>query len=379
MKTIKKTFIRLFLLNKRMLKKISFLLILCLIPILTVAMTFFAREKSGVLHILLCTQGENNTVSNEIINNLLENDNILSFSKCDDIGYAYDRVKIGEADAVWIFKDNLQQRIDKFVSDGKANNAFVTVIERETNISLQLSHEKLCGAVFPYVSYSLFENFLYTEIFTVDEITKEQVKSAYDSAIGGGDLVTFESVSGETKDDNANYLTAPLRGLLSLIVVLCGLASIMYHQSDRENRIYDWLPKHKHIQFGFASCISAVFDSTVFVVLALIISELNMGAYEILSAIMFMFATTAFCLLVGCITKKSSVTGKVIPFLMIMLLVLSPIFFNFNSLQALQMFFPTYYYLYSVYSPIHILYMALYSVVVYILVCVINYVTEKNA
>ncbi len=379
MKTIKKTFIRLFLLNKRMLKKTSFLLILCLIPILTVAITFFAREESGVLRILLCTQGENDAVSNEIINGLLDSDNIIFFSKCDDIGYAYDCVKIGAADAVWIFKDNLQQKIDKFVSDGKENNAFVTVIERETNISLQLSHEKLCGAVFPYISYSLFENFLYTEIFTVDEITKEQVKSAYDSAIGGGDLVTFESVSGETKDDNENYLTAPLRGLLSLIVVLCGLASVMYHQSDRENRIYDWMPKTKHIEFGFASCISAVFDSTVFVVLALIISELNMGAYEILSAIVFMFATTAFCLLVGCITKKSSVTGKMIPFLMITLLVLSPIFFNLNSLQGLQMLFPTYYYLYSVYSPIHILYMAIYSVIVYIMVFVINYVTEKNA
>jgi hypothetical protein len=379
MNTIKKTFVRLFLLNKRMLKKISFLLILCIIPVLTVAMTFFAREESGVLNILLCTQDKNDAVSNEIINGLLDGDNIISFSKCDDIGDAYDRVKTGVADAVWIFKDNLQQRIDKYVSDGKENNAFVTVVERETNISLQLSHEKLCGAVFPYVSYSVFDNFLYTEIFTVDEITKEQIKKAYDSAIGGGDLVTFESVSGETKGAKTNYLTAPLRGLLSLVIVLCGLASVMYHQSDRENRIYDWMPKTKHIEFGFASCISAVFDSAVFVVLALTISELSMGAYEILSAIVFMFATTAFCLLVGCITKKSSVTGKIMPFLMIILLVVSPIFFNLNSLQGMQMLFPTYYYLYSVYSPIHILYMAIYSVVVYVIVFAVNYVTEKNA
>lgn len=377
MKTVKNFFTRLFLLNKRLLKKASFLLILCLIPILTVSMTLLAREESGVLKILLYSQDEDSVVANEIIDKLLHDDNIISFEKTDDAERAYELVTLGKADALWIFKKDIQDKIDGFAR-GANDSAIVTVIERETDISLQLSHEKLAGVIFPYISYSIFDHFLYTEIFTADEITKEQVREAYDKAIGGGDLVAFETVSGEKKEENANYLTAPLRGLLSLVVILCGLAAVMYHQSDRENRTYDWLARTKHISFGFFTCFSAVFDAAVFTVIALIISGLYTGIYEILSALLFTFATTAFCLIIGVFTRRSSVTGKTIPFLMIILLVSSPIFFNLGSIAKLQMLLPTYYYLYSVYDPIYIAYMFGYTAISFIILLILNKITEKN-
>ena len=365
--------------NKRLLKKISFILILSLIPLLVFAFALTTKDDSGVLHIILCSEDSEDGIANEIINKLLSEDNIMTFEKLDDIEKAYDAVKLGTADAAWIFKGNMQQLIDNYAQNGNNPAPIITVIERETDISMQLSHEKLAGCVFPYISYSIFENFLYAEIFTPEEITKEQLKDAYDHALGGGDLVAFESLSGEKKEENVSYLTAPLRGILSLVVVLCGLAAVMYHQSDRKNGIYDWLPKYKHVNYGLATCFSAVFDSTVFVVISLALSGMYTDIYEIPSAVIFVFATTAFCSLIGCLTKNASVTGKLIPFIMIILLVISPIFFNLDSLQPLQRLLPTYYYLYSVYSHAHILYMAAYSVIVLSAVYLINYTTEKNA
>ncbi len=380
MNKLKKSFITLLLLNKRLLKKTSFILVLCVIPIITLAMTMLAHEQSGILHILLYAEDKNDVTASEIINDILEKESVILFEKCEDVEKAYNDVKTGNADAVWIFNDNLQQKIDKFSLDRREKNAFVTVIERETNVTLQLSHEELYGAVFPYISYSIFEDFLSTEVFTTDEITEEQVKYYYDTAVGGNNLVDFERARGDSTVENpANYLTAPLRGLLSLVVTLCGLAAVMYHQSDKENKIFDWLPKHKHIRYGFFTCFSAVFDSTVFIVIALIISNLFTGIREVLSAIVFVFAATAFCMLIGFITRKASVTGSITPFLMICMLVLSPIFFNLGTLQRLQMLFPTYYYLSSIYSPVYILYMAFYAVAVLSGVFILNYVTERNS
>lgn len=376
MKKVKLFLTRLFLLNKRLLKKWSFVLILALIPLLTLALTISSNDESGVLTVLLISQDENDALSKEIINSLLEDKSIIRFEKADDISSAYTSVEKGKADALWLFKDNLANRIESFATKDNTE-PLVVVVERETDVSLQLSHEKLSGCIFPYLSLEIFDDFMLSAVFTPDEISKEQVKQIYQSALGGGDIITFESVSGKTQDTTTNYLTAPLRGMLSLVVVLCGLAAVMYHQSDRENKIYDWLSPPKHIIFGIATVFSAVFDSTVIMVIALAVSGLFAGATEIISALVFTIACTAFCLLIGCLTRKASITGKLIPFIMIVLLVISPIFFNFEFLKTAHLLIPTYYYLYGIYSPMHILSMLLYSGVAITITIGINCLTEK--
>ena len=319
---------------------------------------------------------ENDALANEIIDSLLEDESVIHFEKADNLSSAYTSVEKGNADALWIFKDSLAERIESFAIE-ESPEPLVVVVERESDVSLQLSHEKLSGCIFPYLSLEIFDDFMLSSVFTPDEIRLEQVEQIYESAFGGGDIITFESVSGKKQDTTTNYLTTPLRGMLSLVVVLCGLAAVMYHQSDRENKIYDWLTPSKHIIFGYATVFSAIFDSTVIMVIALAISGLFVGIFEIFSALVFTVACTAFCMLIGCLTRKASITGKLIPFIMIILLVISPIFFNLEFLKTAHLLIPTYYYLYGVYSPMHILSMLLYSGVAIIITIGINCLTEK--
>ena len=376
MKNLKMIFIRSLLLNKRLLKKISFILILCLIPVLTLAMTFFSNEESGILNIVLCCENESDSLARDIVDDILSNDSILNFKTATSPEKAIEMVKKGEADSCWIFNKNIKENIDKFIQDSQP---FITVFERETDITLMLSHEKLYGSVYPHLSLSLFKNFMLTEVFSADEITDEQLEEAYDLAIGGGNLLEFETLDGTKPAMTNNYLTAPLRGILSMVITLCGLAAVMYHQSDILAGTYNWLSPDKHIYPAMATTSAAITDSAIIVTMALIISGLfTSPLIEISAMIAFIISTTAFCTLLGLLTKKPSRTGQLIPFVIIAILVLSPIFFNFNNLMYFQLLFPSYYYLCSFYQPIHIVNSLIYSVFVFGLSFLVQYVSSKK-
>ncbi len=372
-----KTYIyRAFLLNKRLIKKPSFILILCLIPLLTLSMVLFTREESGVVTVLLAEEDSKCKTSNEIIDTLLESDSMIRFIKCDSVEEAEETVGLGSAHAAWIFPADIDSRITSFALN--MNETVVRSVEKEDSISLKLARERLSGVLFPYISKAIFKNFMTTEVFESGEISEKEITEGYDNAIGGGNLVVLEQLDGSNVSENENYLTAPLRGILSLAVLLCGLAAVMYHQSDRENRVYDWLSPRKQLYPGIATIASAAFDSAVIIIVALALSGLFTSVlWEIISALAFVIAVTAFCSLVGTLTKKAAVTGQITPFIIMIALVVSPIFFDLANVKLLQLVFPTYYYLCSVFNPVYIAYTMLYSAVVFGVCILINRFTEE--
>ena len=72
-----------YMLNKRLLHKKEFLILLCLIPLLVVGMTLFSEEDSGVVTVLLCMEDEKDTVTGEIIDGMLKEDSIIRYKLVD--------------------------------------------------------------------------------------------------------------------------------------------------------------------------------------------------------------------------------------------------------------------------------------------------------
>lgn len=356
------------MLNKRLFKKVSFLLVLCLIPLLVVGMMLLAREESGILKIVLCSRDNDDVMANEIIDRLMNEDGIILFKRCEDVDSAYESVKNGQADAAWIFKEDLAERIDDYTTSSFLKKSLVSVVERETDISLQLSHEKLYGALFPNVSYSVYKNFILSEIVSYETVDEGMLREKYDPFENGESLLITEKIGGAPVEKSSSYLTLPLRGLLSIVVLLCGMAAVMYHQKDEENGVYDWLSPKKHIIPQYATCFAAVTDTAIAMLTALALSGMFTNVFrEIIALLLFAIAAVGFCSVVGAITKKAEITGQLIPFIILACLVLSPIFFNFESMRVLQMLLPTYHYLYAINSSVYLLYLALYSVITFAL------------
>lgn len=362
------------MLNKRLLKKASFLFVLCLIPVLVVAMSFFAQQDSGVVRIALGSEDPNDVTASRIISSLEEDAGVLHFQIAETVEDAYAMVKNGEVDGAWIFQENLQEKMEAYAT-GK-RSPFVTVVEREESVSLQLAREKLYGALYADLSYTMYEEFVYTELFTPEEVGEEDLRDAYDSVSRGNRIVVFEKLNIGEITEESNYLTVPLRGMLALVILLCGLAAILYYQKDRAKGVYDWLPAKSHVRPAFGTCVAAVTDGAVVVLFALALSGLFTTLYkEVLAMLFYIPAVVAFCMLLGTISQKADRLGQIIPFIMICALILSPIFFDLKSLRLLQMLLPTYYYLYALNDSAYLLYMAIYSGILFVL----NYVVHRVA
>lgn len=130
MRHFPKGFLFFFLLNKRLTKKYSFLIILGMVPLLVAGLFLAAREDSGVLHILLCQENQEDPLSEQVIRELLEKDSILRFSREASKAAACEEVRSGRADAVWIFSDGLQEGVDNYTSYREREEALVTVVEQ---------------------------------------------------------------------------------------------------------------------------------------------------------------------------------------------------------------------------------------------------------
>lgn len=372
MKKLRKLLVWSFMLNKRLLKKASFLFVLCLIPVLVVFMSLFAQQDSGVVRIALCSEDRNDVVANRIISTLDTDAGVLDFRITETVEDAYTVVKNGEVDAAWIFHEDLQEKMETYVT-GK-REPFVTIVEREENVSLQLSREKLYGVLYADLSYNLYTDFIYEELFTPEEVSEQELRDYYDTAFVSDSIVVLERLNMGAITEESNYLTAPLRGMLALVILLCGLAAILYYQKDQERGVYDWLPAKAHIRPAFGTCIAAVVDAALAVILALALSGLFTTIFrELLAMLLYIPAVVAFCMLLGTVCRKADRMGQVIPFVMIITLVLSPIFFNLVSLKPLQILFPPYYYLYAVQDSAYLLYASIYAGVVFAL----NYLLHR--
>ncbi len=368
MNRMKKMLIWVAMMNKRLYKKVSFLVIIALIPVLTLSMTLMAEEESGIITIAVCAEDEGDFLSSEIIENLLEDPGVILFKADLSEEEAKEAVENGDVDAVWIFHQDIEEKIKDL------REPFVTVLEREESVSLQLSHEKLYDVLYPHMSYHVYHNFIEAQFPEADMSDEETLRELYDEASEGETLIEYERLDmGKVELGEAEYLTTPLRGLLAVVIILCGLAAVMYYYRDKEKGTYDWLSEDKKLIPAYGLAFVAVVNACVAVLLALVISGLSEFLIgEILSMVVFVFATVMFSVFVGILCNKAALIGQVTPFVMLITLIVSPIFFSFSNLKTLQMLLPTYYYIYGVNDGVYLVYGLIYSVVLFFLSGLLN-------
>ena len=148
------------MLSKRFFRKISFLVLLALIPMIVMIVGYFGKQESGLLHIILYQEDTSDIVSSNIIDTLLEDSTVLLLEQAISREEAYEAVRKGEADAVWIFPKQMQEKINTFVETNGKSEPLIQIIEREDNVALQLAREKLYAALYTHFSYTVYENYM---------------------------------------------------------------------------------------------------------------------------------------------------------------------------------------------------------------------------
>lgn len=332
-------------------------MILCMVPLLVVGLRLAAGQESGIVTIGLCMKNPMDKMTNRVVEQLIEDDNVLRYIICESEEEARGLVESFQADAAWIFPENLQNAL-QMAAAHKIVEPVVTVVEREDNIPLIFSREILSSALYPYFSYEVYTDFVRDDLeLSVDDA---DLKAAYELTLVEESLFRIEYFDGQ-ESESSSYLIAPIRGILALWLVLCGFAASMYFMQDERRGTFSWMPvKHRlWMAFGFHAVLLS--DAAAILLIACKFAGVFTVWYkELANALMFMGCALVFCNLVRLLCGTPERLGNCIPILLMGMTVLCPVFLNVNRFRPLQYLLPPFYYLRATHSTYHLYLMAGY-------------------
>lgn len=365
MKSIKKFFLWLALLNKRLLKKISFLLILCSIPLLVIAVNLMSKQEGGVVNIVLCAEDAEDDLAKDVIDNLLSDDNIIHFIQTDSIEESTKLVQSGKADAAWIFSEGFQEEMEAFVEKEYLEDGVIRVVEKEDNVMLYLSRELLFGKLYTTLSYMVYEHFVVDDLLKDEDISEEQLRNNFQKTDNTESLFLFSYLDGEAADVDLSYMLYPIRGLLALVVVLCGMAMGLYFMQDEERGIFTWMPLNRTVWGSWLYLFPGLLDIGVAVLLALTFSGVFISLPMELGLMgLYLLMVTGFVDVLRRLVGKPVRLGAMIPLLVLVMLAVCPIFMGAPNIKWVQLLLPPYYYLNALHNVTYQWGMGIYVIVI---------------
>lgn len=351
----------LLMLNKRLYKKATFVVILALIPICVFLFSLVARQDSGFMQIVLAQTDADDALSTQMVAELMGEDSLIQFTKASSPAKAVEAVKMGQADEAWIFPADLQEKLA-----AKDPQGVVSIVTREQSTLQRISREKLTSALFKHYAKAYYIRFARASDPKLAALSDEALSAYFDNINLNEDLFMYDNPGTSfTPEPNAqnNYLTTPIRGLLGILVVLCGMAAALYYIQDDNAGLFSWIPETSKIFVAFCCLLIAVLNVAVVVTVSLRMAGLGVNLFkEMLSILLYAICCTVFCLTLKQIFRSIKLYGAMIPLLMVVMIAVCPVFFDFRSLTAVQLLLPPTYYVNAAYDNKYLLYMVLYSV-----------------
>lgn len=369
------------MLSLRLYKKPSFIAILVIIPICVIGFGLVSKGDSGFLHIVLSQSDSEDEVSNEIIEQLMNEESIIRYSVASSPEEAEEAVKNGSADAAWIFPKDLNGKINEFIESSYFKDEFVKVIERESSVTLRLSHEKLSAKLFVTLAENYYLNFAKNKTSYLTDIEDGKLMEYFYGVSIDEELFEVTDVDGNIASANGggSYLTSPIRGLLSIVVILSGMAAAMFCMQDDKNGTFSWISESRRIYVDFACIFIAVLNVSVAALIAVCAGGLSTGfVRELAAMLLYAVCCAVFCLLLKQIFRSAKVYGSMIPLLIIVMIAVCPIFFDFKKLGWIMYIFPPSLYIKAAYDNMCFVYLTLYIITAAVLCIAIDKLSRKR-
>ena len=356
-----------FLLNKRLYRKTGFIVILCMIPVIVFGMKLVSQRESGIVRIAVVDEGSYE--GGRVADMLLKEKSVFLYSLYTNESKAIDDLNSGRVDAVWVFPEDYDERISAYTKGlmGAGDTEEVPAVlitEREDTILLQLARLELFGSMYSGLSFSLYNNFISLNITDPDT---DEAASYYHNNKNTGNLFRYRDYSGRGSDEadgyEDGYLMAPVKGLLLLLVLLCGLAAAMYYRDDIDKEIFTWMPVGNRWVFEHLYLLTALLTGGVAVLLTFYATGLASGTDEVLRMFIFVISGSCFCSIIRKLTPGLKSLATAIPVLMLVMLAVCPVFVYLRQLKAVQLIMPPFYYLMADNNPRYLTYFTVYTVV----------------
>lgn len=364
-----KTFLKwVFFLSKRLYKKATFLVLLLLIPLSALAIKLASAEDSGFVRVALVNEAKGNTFSEDLIGDLKSSTRLLRFTEYDTEEDALKAMYGNKVDSIWIFPEELEEKLDRYVESESGKDSFIRVWQKEDSVVNRMALERLSGTVYPHLSRRIFLHYIRnSDRFDLNDLTDEELFSYYDQFYSEDPLFFFGYPDGgivESGKETVHFLTAPVRGMLAVIVMLCGMAAAMLFLQDEKRGVFAWAKPSSRVFISIASQLTAVAGTAIMMFLAVLFLGANVSLLrEIGILLLFIFNATLFCTVLQQGIRRIHVLATAVTILTVLMLIVCPIFFDTKMFKIPQLLFPVTYYINSAYNNAHLLYSLIYGAV----------------
>lgn len=378
-----------YMLNKRLLHKKEFIILLCLIPLLVWGITLVSKEESSVVTVALSIEDSEDELANKIVDEMMLEDSIIRFVSMDSEA-CYEAVRAGKVDCAWIFREDFQEKLITTFSGRGEEIPPVYVVVQEDNVALKLSRTKLYGYIFPHLAFLLGQDFLETEVMEGQEVSSEELQRYFDENVveqgiiqiaylSKDDILADVDVTDREDEKPVSYLMTPIRGMLLVLLIVAGLVVTLYYMQDEERGMFAWIPVHKRRGLFYSYLLGALADTALVVMLGFFISDgklISLREFGIL--LLYIPVTATFCEVVKNLIRSKERLAKWIPLLAIAMLGLCPVFLDLGSGFAAQYVFPATYYLRGLYDKNMIWYMLVYGVILFAACGIYHKITDHK-
>ncbi len=352
-------------LSKRLYKKLTFVLLICLVPLSVAALRITAAQKSGIVRIAIVNRA--GSIGDQIIADLDGNTGVLNYSLYDTPEKAAADLGADKQDMIWVFPEDMEKRIADFVRHPDSDHYIVEIIKKEDSLKTRLALEKLSGALYPHTSRLFFLKRVREDPdLLLENLTDEQIYKYYDDYFNEGELFkfTYPDDDAPPKTNERNYMTSPVRGLLSVIVLLAGLAAAMLYVSDEKKGVFSFVKKSDRLFISLFFELTAIVNIGFFAFCSLFILGVNTFFWrEIAIFLVFMINTALFCGILCALIRSLAVLAPVSILVTVLDVFICPIFFDYYIQKTPQLLLPNAYYINSAHSGIYLLYSLIYSAV----------------
>lgn len=353
--------VRGWLIQKRLLCKCSFLLLLMLPLLFAAGLERLAKEESGIAAIALYLPEDDPTAA-QVRERLLGRKSAFRYLSCATDEEAVTLVETGEADAAWLFSDEMEETLRELAKKRRVR-PLVRVVERKDSVPLILAREALSAAVYPAFSYAVYESYV-TQDLGFTELTDETIRQTYESVAVTGSLFEPVYANGSSVEmADLSYVRAPLRGILAIWLVFLGLAAVLLFMQDEERGVYGRLSGAGRFLAFYRVGGVFVLDGTVILLLCCKLGGVFTNLLrEVACAAVFACCVLAFANLLRLLCRTPRWIGVVLLPLGAVMFALCPIFLDLQYFRAGKRLLPPWYYLQSIHNTRYLYEMAVYAV-----------------
>ena len=355
---------------------------ICLIPVLIAAFSAItASEKAGFVTVAIVNNDSTET-GRAIVSSLTEKAMTIKYTEYEDESAALSDLDKQKVDAVWVLPENIEERINAFVEAPSEKNYIAGVYIKENNLQVRLPLEQLTAAIYPFASGQFYLKYVRENPdFDLGELSDDVVYRYYEDYVNKADLFEFSYPAGTsaTAENENNYLVYPIRGILSILTVICGFASAMYFIADQKRGTYSRVKVSGRALISFASQFTAVINLGVFVFASVFILGVNTSALrETLIFAVFVVNVTLFCTVLQQLFDNMIIFVSLATLLTVLQALICPVFFNYSIQKIPQLIFPNTYYINSVHSNLYLAYSFVYMAVLSAVFALIYLRKRKN-